>query len=102
MDNIVNYFVLAFIFVFDPLAVLLLISANKAFALRDDKRNNESKTSHSSDVVEWNEDESDKRMDIIGSNGNDGLHYSGSKEDIYEEKQEEQKSTERKRNAYWT
>ena len=24
---------------------------------------------------EWNEDESNKRMDIIGQNGNDGLHY---------------------------
>ena len=24
---------------------------------------------------EWDEDESNKRMDIIGQNGNDGLHY---------------------------
>ena len=23
----------------------------------------------------WNEEESDKRIDIIGQNGNDGLHY---------------------------
>ncbi len=23
----------------------------------------------------WNEDKSDKRMDIIGQNGNEGLHY---------------------------
>jgi len=31
MDTIVNWFILVFIFVFDPLAVILLISANKAF-----------------------------------------------------------------------
>ncbi len=37
MNSIVNWFVLAFIFVFDPLAVLLLISANKAFELKQDE-----------------------------------------------------------------
>jgi hypothetical protein len=31
MDSIVNWFILVFIFVFDPFAVILLISANKAF-----------------------------------------------------------------------
>ena len=37
MNSIVNWFVLAFIFVFDPLAVLVLISANKAFELKQDE-----------------------------------------------------------------
>ena len=31
MDEIVNWFILIFIFVFDPLAIILLVSANKAF-----------------------------------------------------------------------
>ena len=31
MDSVVNWFILVFIFVFDPFAVILLISANKAF-----------------------------------------------------------------------
>lgn len=31
MDKIVNWFILVFIFVFDPLAVILLIGANRAF-----------------------------------------------------------------------
>ena len=31
MDSVVNWFILIFIFVFDPFAVILLISANKAF-----------------------------------------------------------------------
>ena len=51
------------------------------------------------EVIE--EEESEKRMDIIGQNGNDGLHYDQEemikkneeilatpKEDIYEEKEE--------------
>jgi len=39
------------------------------------------------DVLE-EEEESEKRMNVIGQNGNDGLHYSQSKEDIYQEKSE--------------
>ena len=28
-----------------------------------------------SEEDEWDEEESNKRMDVIGQNGNDGLHY---------------------------
>jgi hypothetical protein len=98
MDNIVNYFVLAFIFVFDPLAVLLLISSNKAFELKTTKRE-EILKSPEINTDDWDEEETDKRMDIIGSNGNDGLHYEEKEEDIYEEKKEKKP---KRRNAYWT
>ena len=30
---------------------------------------------------EWNEEETNRRMDIIGQNGNDGLHYDEVEED---------------------
>ena len=117
MDNIVNYFVLAFIFVFDPLAILLLISANKAFSIV--QNNSEElkepiedfkdrfRPPHPSDAYE---EESEQRMNIIGQNGNDGLHYdSGSieKENIYKEEDKEPIQTEevpakRTSNAYWS
>jgi hypothetical protein len=104
MNQVVNWFILIFIFVFDPLAVVLLIAANKAFdILTPDTKENiygeqviknsnpeAFRPPHPSDAVDidnikssaeidsykiWNEDESDKRMDIIAQNGNDGLHY---------------------------
>ncbi len=94
MNQVVNWFILIFIFVFDPLAVVLLIAANKAFdILTPDtkeniygeqviKNNKEAfRPPHPNDAVDtdsfkiWNEDESDKRMDVIGQNGNEGLHY---------------------------
>ena len=33
----------------------------------------------------WNEEESDKRMNVIAQNGNDGLHYSKEDSDPYAE-----------------
>ena len=39
MDEIVNWFILIFIFVFDPLAIILLVSANKAFMLAREDNN---------------------------------------------------------------
>ena len=117
MDNIVNYFVLAFIFVFDPLAILLLISANKAFSIVQDNSEEVRKPiedykdhfrpPHPSDAYE---EESEQRMNIIGQNGNDGLHYdSGSieQENIYNEEnkkpiQSESAKQERASNAYWS
>ena len=73
MDSVVNWFILIFIFVFDPFAVILLISANKAF----DIVRNKTKENIYGEKVEVKEDwdEAEKRMDIIGQNGNDGLHY---------------------------
>ena len=36
---------------------------------------NDTEESEEDSEEEWDEDESNKRMDIIGQNGNDGLHY---------------------------
>ena len=117
MDNIVNYFVLAFIFVFDPLAILLLISANKAFSIVQNNSKEFKPTvedhrdyfrpPHPSDAYE---EEVEQRMDIIGQNVNDGLHYeSGSieQENIYNEEnkkpiQSGSAKQERASNAYWS
>jgi hypothetical protein len=61
------------IFVFDPLAIAMVIAANMAFAnikgiARDPK-----------DYEVYQEtlytDDDEKRMEIIGQNGNEGLHY---------------------------
>ena len=146
MDQVVNYFLLLIVFVFDPLAIALVVTANMAFAkirkpeesqvetdldpnpvvpveeqtleeIHEDyfselqdyieftkeepldcvthqrfKENNNSNTeipTHDPQTGEvnpyykeltgyenpLNEDEVNKRMDIIGQNGNDGLHY---------------------------
>jgi len=147
MNQVVNWFLLLIIFVFDPLAIALVIAANMAFAQLNSpedyfKRRNQylnkvvmsvpegkefnkpysqstealiarHKTKLSSermkienqdivvddmedisegkklqigldawiDVLE-EEEESEKRMNVIGQNGNDGLHY---KEEVKEE-----------------
>lgn len=95
MNQVVNWFILIFIFVFDPLAVVLLIAANKAFDILtpDTKENiygeqviknsnpDAFRPPHPSDAADfenvkiWDEDDAEKRMDIIGQNGNEGLHY---------------------------
>ena len=91
MDEIINYLLLTIIFVFDPLAIALVIAANFAFAqLQPVTREN-----LYGEVVEVEEDtkpefeieeediledltygqEDEDRMDVIGQNGNDGEHY---------------------------
>ena len=89
MNQVVNWFILIFIFVFDPLAVVLLIAANKAFdivrpIIKENiygeqviKNSNPDafRPPHPSDAAQWNEEKIEKRMDIIGQNGNEGLHY---------------------------
>ncbi len=84
MDKIINYLLLTIIFVFDPLAIALVIAANYAFEQlkKPTKKNLYGETvevkpeafrpPHPSDA---HEDIMDKRVDIIGQNGNDGLHY---------------------------
>ena len=73
MNQVVNWFILIFIFVFDPLAIVLLIASNKAF---DILRDNTKENIYGEKVpVKEDWDEAEKRMDIIGQNGNDGLHY---------------------------
>jgi len=141
MGQVVNWFLLLIIFVFDPLAIALVIAANMAFAqikkeqpkdikmsvpagmkfntpypmpkqwttptpemkqrvkYNQDKLKQETGLDALIEVME--EEESEKRMDIIGQNGNDGLHYDQEemikkneeilatpKEDIYKEKEE--------------
>ena len=91
MDKIINILLLVIIFVFDPLAISLVVAANFAFDKARPKKNlyNEDED----DLSEWDEfikeetyeagveskkgfnDEAESRMNIIGQNGNDGLHY---------------------------
>ena len=92
MNQVVNWFILIFIFVFDPLAIVLLIAANKAFDIKSltTKKNIYVETvnkdafrpPHPSDAEQWDEAETDKRMDVIGQNGNEGLHYEDDKEKV--------------------
>ena len=81
MDKIINYLLLTIIFVFDPLAISLVIAANFAFEQLKPKKEDMEE--------EWDE----KRMDIIGQNGNDGIHYEPEEEqkplEVYGEKKEE-------------
>jgi hypothetical protein len=88
MEKIVNWFMLLIIFVFDPLAIAMVVAANMAFAqikgvARDPKDYEVYKSS-----LYTNKDED--RMDIIGQNGNTGEHY---EEAIIED---ENKSSEEK------
>jgi len=113
MDKIINVLLLIIIFVFDPLAISLVIAANFAFdkanrknlygeneldaenlyeeALNEAKsiRNIEVKESEEiktqrdfldnldkiEQMKDWQEEERERRMNIIGQNGNEGEHY---------------------------
>ena len=98
MDKIINVLLLIIIFVFDPLAISLVVAANFAFdqaypkrKYRDNlygetvevKPKPEIKITEDDinkdlfnrpDQDEW--EEAEKRMNIVGQNGNDGEHYS--------------------------
>ncbi len=103
MDKIINILLLIIIFVFDPLAVALVIAANFAYNkaypktrenlygekvidkplsheekkeqyIKDHGRHWDDKSDKKSIPKEYSE-EDEKRMDIIGQNGNDGDHY---------------------------
>jgi len=135
MSTVVNWFLLLIIFVFDPLAIALVVAANMAFAQIKTSREDETKeyfqrrnkvlekvvmstpkgmkfntpypipkaVTHPPketgldawiDVME-EEEAAERRMNIVGQNGNDGLHYEDKKstepddkEDIYQEKDE--------------
>ena len=83
MDKIINILLLIIIFVFDPLAISLVVAANFAFAQAyPPKKYKENLYEEIVEVKEdnkiWPEDyteEDEKRMDIIGQNGNEGEHY---------------------------
>ncbi|MDB4617138.1 hypothetical protein OAE25_00570 [Verrucomicrobiales bacterium] len=106
MDRIINWLLLVIIFVFDPLAISLVVAANFAFAqafpkkeedlilelpgfsFDDEEEEDEFNPLPSDaeaelyptekpkeDLSNWDIEEVEKRMDIIGQNGNEGLHY---------------------------
>ena len=121
MDKIINILLLIIIFVFDPLAISLVVAANFAFDQARPKKNlydedeygdtwgdlddddnplpNEKLTKaamefeEEENVISWEDfvkeetydaegktpeellDEAEARMEVIGQNGNDGLHY---------------------------
>ena len=88
MDKIINILLLVIIFVFDPLAISLVVAANFAFDINnrknlydeyedelwdnDDPWEEEEKKE---DPLKDYDEEKEKRMDIIAQNGNDGEHY---------------------------
>tara|TARA_B100000927_G_scaffold126005_1_gene101672 strand:+ start:579 stop:1829 length:1251 start_codon:yes stop_codon:yes gene_type:complete len=118
MDRIINWLLLTIIFVFDPLAIALVVAANFAFeqirpktkenlygetVVVEDKEEEFNKNlddtldnigeeeileelfsrpdndlgaslEEQAKHTDW-EDEAEQRMDVIGQNGNDGLHY---------------------------
>tara|TARA_B110000977_G_scaffold195818_1_gene274983 strand:+ start:118 stop:1230 length:1113 start_codon:yes stop_codon:yes gene_type:complete len=108
MDEIINILLLIIIFVFDPLAISLVISANfafdKAFPKKEEGATLEEQAEHTdwmefevkdAEEIKTNEEfmdnldkieqikdweEAEKRMEIIGQNGNDGEHYEELKE----------------------
>ena len=79
MNKIINILLLVIIFVFDPLAVSLVIAANFAFTRAfPPKQYEETIYGEKEEVqkkVELYKEEDDRRMNIIGQNGNDGIHY---------------------------
>lgn len=85
MNKIINWLLLVIIFVFDPLAISLVVAANFAFVQafppkkieeeEEEIETNLSRFDHDLWMKDWDEDEAEKRMDIIGRNGNDGEHY---------------------------
>jgi hypothetical protein len=91
MDQIINYLLLTIIFVFDPLAIALVVAANFAFdqirpKIRENLYGEKVKIKEKPiveiteedlevDLKHGQEDIDEERMNIIGQNGNDGLHY---------------------------
>ena len=88
IDTVVKFFIFILIFVFDPLAVMLVIAYNQALLERKPKEKTQDehwKDIYSQPTLIDDEDfsveeeimleEDNERMDIIGQNGNDGLHY---------------------------
>ena len=72
IDTVVKFFIFILIFVFDPLAVMLVIAYNQALIDRNKQlQDDTSIITKDASALEENND----RMDIIGQNGNDGLHY---------------------------
>ncbi len=79
MDVIINILLLTIIFVFDPLAISLVVAANFAFAhaypKREENLYGEKIDTKAERATLFPDDYDEDRMNIIGQNGNDGRHY---------------------------
>ena len=87
MDKIINILLLVIIFVFDPLAISLVVAANFAFDIANRKNlygefedelfedKNDEPLEDITDEMKDYDEEDERRMDIIGQNGNEGEHY---------------------------
>ena len=108
MDKIINWLLLIIIFVFDPLAISLVVASNFAFTqaysknkdknqtqdyfkernklvdeytIKNKEKSKENKLILKNEPPEWFNlekeytEEDERRMNIIGQNGNDGDHY---------------------------
>ena len=97
IDTVVKFFIFILIFVFDPLAVMLVIAYNQALIDRSKDKGkiedtpglpgNEPASQHDNWRDIYSQPtliEDDERMDIIGQNGNDGLHYEEQPEPLEE------------------
>ena len=86
IDTVVKFFIFVLIFVFDPMAVMFVISYNVALEHRDEDEDSHRPVNKKKkwwevygekkkeELVNYTE-EDEKRMDIVGQNGNDGIHY---------------------------
>ena len=105
MDKIINILLLIIIFVFDPLAISLVVAANFAFDkvrprknLYGEKENTDwdefvQKKTYEAENNAFPEDyneEDERRMNIIGQNGNEGDHYDIEVKDAEELKSKEE------------
>jgi hypothetical protein len=123
MDKIINILLLVIIFVFDPLAISLVVAANFAFDMANRKNlyneyedetddpwyNNDDPDDDPDDepdsptlanfierdldISEWDSEAAEKRMDVVGQNGNDGEHYEEDWKVIHDEQPKEKTVT---------
>ena len=86
VDSVVKFFIFVLIFVFDPMAVMFVISYNVALQHTEEDEDEQAVVTEKKkrwwevygekkkeELIYTEEDE--KRMDIVGQNGNDGIHY---------------------------
>ena len=119
MSQVINWLLLLIIFVFDPLAISLVVAANFAFDQIRPKEKKlykpeknwideneevkmsvpEGKESNKPYPIPDLEEEEEKRMNIIGQNGNDGLHYENN--ELKEKIEELKNNINRIKNQGW-
>ena len=94
MDKIINILLLIIIFVFDPLAISLVVAANFAFdkaypkrKYRENLYEEKVEIKDEANVFDDYSEEDEKRMDIIGQNGNEGDHYEEVEEKVDRKKE---------------